>query len=183
MCALLSLSLNNTRYLARDKCLNRRTDGPRVPWYSYISLHGSSVSPHKGSASLLSFLPSFFSSFLFPSLLSGTRQVSLCHLSHGAAIHLEELSGNGYTGSLLLIALQIKKYPISGGRQVRAPASGNNILESKPDSESVAMLSLYRNTFQLLGLIVFYMVLQFFLEYFQFLYKCSNRQNINRQQN
>lgn len=45
---LLSLSMNNTRYLARDKCSNRGIASPRAaPRNSYISPCRGSVSPHK----------------------------------------------------------------------------------------------------------------------------------------
>lgn len=47
MCVLLSLSLNNTRYLPRDKCLNRRIAGRR----------SRGVSPHRSPPSLLSLHP------------------------------------------------------------------------------------------------------------------------------
>lgn len=74
MCTLLSLRRNNTRYLARDKCLNRKIpESVGAAAKLGISL-AASVSPHKG-------LPGC--PFFPPACLSGARRVALCHSFYG----------------------------------------------------------------------------------------------------
>ncbi|CAL1673375.1 unnamed protein product [Lasius platythorax] len=74
MCTLLSLRRNNTRYLARDKCLNRKIpESTGAAAKLRISL-AAGVSPHKG-------LPGC--PFFPPAWLSGARRVALCHSFYG----------------------------------------------------------------------------------------------------
>lgn len=95
-CALSSLRLNNTRYLAADKCLNRRKrrgEGPTrnsvyfFPVGEMFRLIKTMLCHCFGSPSVLpdclAFLPVFFP-------FANTTQPSLCHPSRVVPIHLEE---------------------------------------------------------------------------------------------
>lgn len=79
MCGLLSFSLNNTRYLARDKCLNRRiAEGPAklvyfAPLPECFALWRSTI-------------PSSLACFFLSNRKRDRHSVR--HLSHRVAIHL-----------------------------------------------------------------------------------------------
>lgn len=70
MCTLLSLKRNNTRYLAREKCLSRRIPELAGAAAKLRISPEVGVSPHKGSTNCLFFLPP---------CLSSARWIALCH--------------------------------------------------------------------------------------------------------
>lgn len=111
---IVSYSLNNTRYLARDKCLNRRipSRGSRDIFLPYRR----NVSPHKDATSSFSFL-SFFLLSIPPFV--NTTIFSLSSISPCVDTSPREIvEGNCYTDSLLLFVPPIKKkYPISKDRR------------------------------------------------------------------
>lgn len=102
---IVSYSLNNTRYLARDKCLNRRipSRGSRDIFLPYRR----NVSPHKDATSSFSFL-SFFLLSIPPFV--NTTIFSLSSISPCVDTSPREIvEGNCYTDSLLLFVPPIKK--------------------------------------------------------------------------
>lgn len=102
---IVSYSLNNTRYLARDKCLNRRipSRGSRDIFLPYRR----NVSPHKDATSSFSFL-SFFLLSIPPFV--NTTIFSLSSISSCVDTSPREIvEGNCYTDSLLLFVPPIKK--------------------------------------------------------------------------
>lgn len=105
---IVSYSLNNTRYLARDKCLNRRipSRGSRDIFLPYRR----NVSPHKDATSSFSFL-SFFLLSIPPFV--NTTIFSLSSISPCVDTSPREIvEGNCYTDSLLLFVPPIKKKSI-----------------------------------------------------------------------
>lgn len=107
---IVSYSLNNTRYLARDKCLNRRipSRGSRDIFLPYRR----NVSPHKDATSSFSFLSFFLLSI--PPFVNTTIFSLSSILPCVDTSPREIVEGNCYTDSLLLFVPPIKKkYPIS----------------------------------------------------------------------